>query len=151
MNIKQDLQKNVPTATETNILAGKHILIVEDDLFIARVYEKWLRKYKVVVEVASNGALGLKLLGIKQFDLMLLDLGMPGLDGYETLLQLRGNVKIKNVPVIILSNTTMMGNGNGFEAIDNVGVEAVLRKYETSLQNLIDSIVEVFKSRDINN
>ena len=126
-------------------LVGKRILIIEDEPSISRVYKKWLTKFSVDVIVANNGALGLEQLTVEPVDLILLDLGMPGLDGYETLKRLRSDPNTAAVPVVILSNTTMQKGREGFDAIVALGIEGVWRKYEMSLDNLVDQIAEILK------
>lgn len=122
---------------KTKALEGKEVLIIEDDHFISRVYAKWLTLAGANVEVAFNGALGLEALKQRKTDLILLDLGMPGLSGYEMLTELKKDTKTKDIPVIVLSNTTMKENITGFEDIKNAGVTDILRKYETSLEEII--------------
>ncbi len=131
-------------AVQVKPLFGKTILVVEDDLFISKVYEKWLTLSGAHVEVTPDGALCLRLLQEKKVDLILLDLGMPGLSGYDTLLALRNNVKTKDIPVIILSNTTMNENRDGFDDIRKAGVKDILRKYETSLSEIVDCVTSYF-------
>jgi CheY-like chemotaxis protein len=129
---------------ESKPLNNKRILIVEDDSFISRIYSKWLTAAGATVITANDGAQCLRILAEDPTDVVLLDLGMPGLNGYETLTQLRMNPALKTLPVIILSNTTMKENKEGFEEIRKAGVTNVLRKYETSLTEIVDCILSYF-------
>ena len=117
---------------------------MEDDHFISRIYEKWLTAAGATVFVANDGVQGLRMLDEQKVDLVLLDLGMPGLDGYQTLLHLRERPQLKDLPVIVLSNTTMNENREGFEEIKKAGVKDVLRKYEMSLTEIVDRISSYF-------
>lgn len=128
------------------LMQGKRILVVEDDQYVSRVYTKWLESYGIKVLTANNGSLGLEILQNQQVDLVLLDLGMPGLNGIETLKRIRKDSATKDVKVIILSNTTMTENRDGYAEIKKEGVAAILRKYETSLKELVESIVKCFES-----
>lgn len=128
-------------------LAGKTILVIEDDDAILRVYTKWLSRSGVHVLAAGDGASGLKILKDEKVDLVLLDLGMPGMNGYETLKKIREQESTKTTLVIILSNTTMNENRDGFTEIMELGVEAILRKYETSLKELIHSVQTCFEKK----
>ncbi len=125
-------------------MQNKTILIIEDDRFISRVYLKWLTNAGAQVRIASNGVQGLEILNEGGVDLVLLDLGMPGLNGYETLKQIRQKPGMETLPIIIMSNTTL--NDGSEEAIDikNAGVTEVLRKYETSLADISKSITKYF-------
>lgn len=135
------------TTNTRDVLVGKKILIIEDEPSISRMYEKWLKKFMINTRIANNGALGLKMLESDPFDLVLLDLGMPGMDGYRTLSHLRKNPKIKNMPVVILSNTTMQEGRDGFDEIVKLGIEGVWRKYETSLDKLVDQIAKIISDK----
>ncbi len=130
--------------TESKPLKDRKILIVEDDHFISRIYEKWLTAAGAHILIAHDGVQGLRTLDEEEVDLVLLDLGMPGLDGYQTLLQLRERPKLKELPVIILSNTTMNENRDGFADIKRAGVKDVLRKYEISLTEIVNCISAYF-------
>jgi CheY-like chemotaxis protein len=130
-------------------IEGKKILLLEDDEFITRVYKKWLSLRGAVVSNAHDGTTGMEILNKESFDLILLDLGMPGLDGYETLTLIRNDPRTKDVPVIILSNTTMTEDKEGFKEISDLGVSKMMRKYETSLQQLVDA-VEVELTSSVN-
>lgn len=138
---------NVPSQ---KVLKGKTILIVEDDHFISKVYSKWLTLSGAQIETANDGALGLRLLSEKKIDFILLDLGMPGLNGYDTLIELKKNPNTKDIPVVVLSNTTIKENKSGFEEIKNAGVKDILRKYETSLTGIVDCISSYFPENSKN-
>lgn len=125
-------------------LQHKTILVIEDDRFISRVYLKWLTAAGAKVLIASNGVQGLQMLDDEHVDLVLLDLGMPGLNGYETLTQIRMKPAFKSLPIIIMSNTTLSEGTEEFEAIKKAGVTEILRKYETSLTEISESIGKHF-------
>lgn len=130
--------------TETKPLRNRNILIVEDDHFISRIYNKWLTAAGASVQVANDGAQGLQLLDEAPFDLVLLDLGMPGMNGYDTLLQVRKRPQLTDLPVIILSNSTLTKDKEEYENIQKAGVKDVLRKYETSLTEIVQCISNYF-------
>ncbi len=130
--------------TESKPLERKVILLVEDDRLIANAYSKWLEAVGAKTMVANDGVQCLRILDEQKIDLVLLDLGMPGLNGYDTLMQLRQRPHLKDLPVIILSNTTMTENREGFEDIKKAGVKDILRKYETSLSELVRCISSYF-------
>jgi DNA-binding response OmpR family regulator len=80
------------------------ILIVEDDSFLLQMYATKLEKAGYDVKSAIDGIQGLK--KVKEYlpDLILLDLVMPGQDGFYFLEELKKDMDIKLIPVIILSN-----------------------------------------------
>jgi CheY-like chemotaxis protein len=79
------------------------VLICDDDASTRFVLKRiLLRECEVDVEEASGGLEAVKLLASGTFDLLLLDLQMPGVDGHETLTMIRGSA-IRDLPVVIVS------------------------------------------------
>jgi len=83
----------------------KKILIVEDDSFVMDIYQTKLGQSGYDVVGADNGLEALK--KVKEegpFDLMLLDIVMPYMDGLEILKKIKSDEKNKNLPIILLTN-----------------------------------------------
>ena len=80
------------------------ILLVEDEDFLLELYETKLEQAGYEVIKASNGSQGLSLAQLEKPNLILLDILMPEVDGYEMLRRLKADAKTKNIPVIIFSN-----------------------------------------------
>ncbi len=68
---------------------AKHILVVEDDLDIGRLLEMHLTDLAYVVEIAKTGVEGLQYVLSKRYDLIILDVMLPGIDGLEICRQIR--------------------------------------------------------------
>lgn len=83
---------------------AKKILLVEDEGFIADLYTHELTKNGFQVKVASDGLLGLQFLQQETFDLLLLDIMLPGMHGLELLRQWRTKFPDSKMPVILLTN-----------------------------------------------
>lgn len=81
----------------------KRILIVDDEFGLADIVAAILRDYEYEVAIAINGRLALAQLGEWRPDLILLDIMMPVLDGYETLRELRTMQDFGHVPVILMT------------------------------------------------
>ncbi len=77
------------------------ILLVEDEIKVARFVERGLSAEKYAVDIASEGRTGLELATTYQYDLILLDLMLPGLDGTELLKRVRR--ENAEVPVLVLT------------------------------------------------
>jgi len=81
------------------------ILIIEDEKELANIYRLRLEKEGYEVEIAHNGAWGLKLAKSGNFDLILMDMVMPVINGYEALQIIKNNPKSKDIPIIVFSNS----------------------------------------------
>jgi CheY-like chemotaxis protein len=124
-----------------NALREKKILIIEDDTFIAKMYAKWFSLAGAQTFSVPNGAFALETLGRERIDLILLDLGMPGMGGEDTLAQIRAEEATRMTPVLVVTNTAREENPKAFARMRDLGVSAILQKYETSLNELLRSAV----------
>ena len=79
----------------------KRFLIIEDNADIANLVAMHLRDLEAEVEIANEGNLGLELAQKQQFDLIVLDLMLPGIDGLEICKRLRGHAN--NTPILMLT------------------------------------------------
>lgn len=82
----------------------KKILLVEDDVFVRDIYHQKLLKEDFDVEVAENGIMAMEKLEAGIPDLILLDCIMPYMSGNEVLKKIKANEKMKDVPIIMLTN-----------------------------------------------
>ncbi|RAT97430.1 response regulator transcription factor [Brevibacillus sp. Leaf182] len=78
----------------------KHILIIEDDMVIAEVQKDYLEANGYSVDVATSGDTGLQKALQEEYDLLILDLMLPIVDGFEICKQVR---KAKNIPILLVS------------------------------------------------
>lgn len=86
------------------VMAKQHILLVEDDGFLASIYAQKLELEGFDVSLATNGEDGVRLATKDIPDLILLDLVMPKLNGFEVLERLKQEATTKNIPVLVLTN-----------------------------------------------
>ena len=82
----------------------KSILLVEDDEFLAELYATKLNLEGFNVSLAVDGEKGLKSAKENKPDLILLDIILPKMDGFEVLKEIKKDPALKNVPVILLTN-----------------------------------------------
>jgi len=85
---------------------AKKILVVEDDAAVQQVLKSSLEKEGYAVETASDGVEGLEMVRKAMPDLVLLDIMMPKKDGITVLREMKADDKIRDIPVIILTNLT---------------------------------------------
>src|SRR3989338_670001 len=113
------------------------IFIVEDDPFVLRVYQRKLSLEGIDVALATNGREALDRIMLTMPDLVLLDLVMPQKDGFELLADMKKNAKLKNIPIVVLTNLRQESDK---QPVRNLGVEAYIVKSETSINDVITQI-----------
>ncbi|MBZ7996495.1 response regulator transcription factor [Campylobacter canadensis] len=77
-----------------------NILMIEDDLELAEILSEYLTQYDMKVDIADEPYIGLSKLNLKKYDLIILDLSLPGMDGLEVCKEIR---KKHTSPIIISS------------------------------------------------
>ena len=117
---------------------GKRILFVDDDLYIREAYEELLKSEGYTVDTAINGEEGLQKLQAGGYDLVLLDVMMPTLDGIGVLEALQKNPpKQPNGPIVLLTN---LGLDPVLKTAKDKGATSYLIKAEISPQDLLDMV-----------
>ena len=121
---------------------AKKILIVEDDKFLRDLISQKLTKEGYEVDEAMDGEEGVKMIKEVKPDLVLLDLILPGIDGFEVLVKMKENSNISSTPVIILSN---LGQKEDVEKGLKLGAVDYLIKAHFTPGEIIDKIRAVLK------
>jgi sigma-B regulation protein RsbU (phosphoserine phosphatase) len=101
------------------------ILVVDDDETNRDMLARRLRRYGYTVSAASSGVQALRLARSQQFDLVLLDMIMPGLDGFQVLAKFKAEAALREIPVIMLS---ALDEENGIARCIEMGAEDYLAK-----------------------
>lgn len=117
----------------------KTILIVEDDKYLAKAYSIKIKNAGFNVLLSDNGLDGLSTAKEKKPDLIVLDLLLPRVDGFEFLKQIKTDEKLKNIPVITIS---VLGQKADQERALALGAEAYFIKTEYKLGEIVDKIKE---------
>ncbi|MDP2903379.1 MAG: PAS domain S-box protein [Methylovulum sp.] len=101
---QQPSKTRTPTYEESsNSLAGTRILVAEDNLINQQVVREFLNLCGITVEIANNGQEALALLNNKDFDAVLMDIHMPGMDGFEATRLIRSQARFAALPIIALT------------------------------------------------
>ena len=79
------------------------ILVIDDDELVSRTLQRALKMYDYQVMTANSGIEGLQLARRHRPDLFILDIMMPGVDGYQVCRQIRGDPLLKDLPVLFLT------------------------------------------------
>ena len=113
------------------------ILVVEDEEAIADMYKIGLEKEGYRVEIAKNGAWGLKLAKDKKFAVIVLDMVMPAMKGHEAIRELKAGDETKNVPIIVLSNSAQ---DDDIREAKKIGVSRYLLKSQITPAKLTKEV-----------
>jgi len=121
---------------------AKKILLIEDDEFLRKVMLRKLKAENYDAVEAIDGKNGLKVAKEEKPDLILLDLVLPEVDGFEVLAELKKDKKLSKIPVIILSN---LGEQEEVKKGLKLGAVDYLIKANFTSGEIIKRIESVFK------
>ena len=121
---------------------AKKILIIEDDKFLRELIARKLAKDEFEVSEAIDGEEGVKKIKEKKPDLILLDLILPGIDGFEVLSRMKEESTVASTPVIILSN---LGQKEDIEKGLKMGAVDYLIKAHFTPGEIIEKIKNALK------
>ncbi len=117
----------------------KTILFIEDESALQKTFSELLHQENYKMISALDGETGLKLAKTKKPDLILLDLILPKLHGFEVLKKLKEDEETKNIPVIVLTNLESI---NEVDRAVELGATTYLVKAQYSLEEILEKIKE---------
>jgi CheY-like chemotaxis protein len=120
------------------------VLMVEDDASQRERMLGWLERPHWIVREAANGQEALDLLREEKPDVILLDLMMPEMDGFEVVAALQGNKDWRDIPVIVITSLDLDAKDR---ARLNSGVHSVLVKEKFRPEDLVEHIRRLVQSR----
>lgn len=129
----------------TMALSQYTLLIVDDNTVSRELTSRYLGKKGYNISTAKNGDEALAINDIERFDLILLDVYMPDLDGIEVLKKLKKKLHTKNIPIVIYTSSTESSHKRMANELD---VDDYLLKSD-SLSSVRDRILKVLKNRRI--
>jgi len=138
--VQESLQKKDLLELEDLTSSSIRILYAEDKLVNAMVLKKYLMLQGVKVDIAENGEVALEMLERGTYDLVLMDIEMPVMDGYEATKAIRGlsDEKKRNIPVIALT-------AHALDEFEQKSYEAGMNGFQTKpLQ--IESLMKVIRT-----
>jgi len=117
-----------------------NILIVEDEHDIREIYAEVLASAGYKVSQASDGEEGIQKIRNEHWDILLLDIMLPGKDGLKILKEIRENPEIKKGPIIALTN---LNSENIIQEVFGSGADGYLIKSEITPDKIVDEISRV--------
>jgi len=127
----------------TDLNQAKTVILADDEPYILAVYKEALEQAGFSVYPVRSGQEVLDTL--KKFvpDLLVLDLIMPGVSGFEVIKKLKADDNLKDLPIVILTN---LSQGSDEEEVRNQGVNEYIVKADSSISEFIERVNQVFAS-----
>mgnify|MGYP001589757259 CR=1 FL=1 len=126
---------------ETSSEKSKAILVVEDDKFLRELISKRLRDEQFTVFESIDGEEAFKVLDKETVDLILLDIILPGVNGFEILKRLKEDPTIAHIPVMMLTN---LGQKSDLERGKELGAEEYMVKAQYTPREIVERIKQLF-------
>jgi two-component system response regulator ResD len=123
-----------------NTTEGKKILIIEDQEVFIEMFGSKLKQEGFHVTAAKNGAWGIKEALVKDFDLLIIDMVMPAMNGEEVVAKLKMEDKTKSIPIIVLSASV---DEETQKRVEEMGVEAFFIKTRITPSDLARKVKEL--------
>lgn len=121
------------------------ILLVEDDSFLLSMYSTKFDLENFNVIIAEDGEKGWRLAQKEDPDMILLDIKLPKMDGFEVLKKLKGNKETADIPVILLTNLSQKEDRDkGLE----MGADDYLVKAHFMPSEVVGKIKKMIKERE---
>mgnify|MGYP005836333631 CR=1 FL=1 len=118
-------------------LQRRRVLVVEDSITTRELERAILYNAGYIVEVAENGRQALELMSATSFDLVVSDIEMPEMDGYQLCKAMQQTPKFANIPVVLV---TSVDNEDAIRRGLEVGAMAYITKQEFDAQRLLDAV-----------
>ena len=131
--------------TLKNLAKGKKLLLVEDDEKILHVFENFLKEFFPLVKKATNGDIAWEMYRKENFDLVITDIEMPGING----VMLSKGMKARKPNQAVLVTSAYTDEKYLVELI-NIGVDGFLKK-PVNINNLYQTIVKALKMVQVEN
>lgn len=120
---------------------AKKILVVEDEATLQKTLAEALAQAGYDVACASDGERGWELIKGEKPDLILLDIILPRMDGFDILKEMKANQSTANIPVIILTN---LGDVSNIQRALELGANTYLVKADFHLDDVIRKVEQSF-------
>lgn len=118
----------------------KKALLVEDDTFMLEILSGRLRKSGYEVSIATDGEECMKILESQKPDVVLLDILLPKIDGFEVLRRINSLPELARIPVVILSN---LGQKEEVQKAKNLGAKDYIIKANFTTKEIVEKLNNV--------
>jgi len=116
------------------------ILLVDDDSFLRDMYATKFSQSGDEVDTATDGKNALTILREKEFDVIIIDMIMPGMTGLEVIEAIKAEALAPDVKIIVLSN---QGEHSDIDAATKLGVDGYIIKAESIPSEVVDKVHKI--------
>lgn len=124
--------------------AAAKILIIEDDRYISKMYQLKLSLDGFDVQVADNGRIGVDKVGEFKPDIVLTDILMPEMDGFEVIKTMKSEPETKDIPILIMSN---LGQEDHIQKGLELGALGYIVKSQYTPSKVVEKIKEILAGK----
>jgi DNA-binding response OmpR family regulator len=122
------------------------ILLVEDDKILLEMYHDKFTNEKFEVQTASDGQGGINKMKTFNPDIVLLDLIMPRVTGFDVLKMAKADPELTNIPILVLTNIY----ADAEDLVKNWGVEYFLLKADNTPESIVAKVKEILTRKQPN-
>lgn len=126
------------------VAAAAKILIIEDDRYISKMYQLKLSLDGFDVQVADNGRIGVDKVGEFKPDIVLTDILMPEMDGFEVIKTMKSEPETKDIPILIMSN---LGQEDHIQKGLELGALGYIVKSQYTPSKVVEKIKEILAGK----
>ncbi|HWY80014.1 MAG TPA: response regulator transcription factor [Candidatus Sulfotelmatobacter sp.] len=137
-----DTHETIEPESKTEVSNQIHVLLIDDDNALCRLFGGYLEKAGFQVIYAHDGDEGREIARRLQPNIILLDLGLPGMDGYELSSRFKTEKLTKHIPLIILTNADVSKEAEGL--LKQKGVADYIHK-SVEAEELVERIRKVLQ------
>ncbi|MDY6934803.1 MAG: response regulator [Spirochaetota bacterium] len=127
---------------------GKRILLVEDNEVAVNQMKKILVKEGFIIDIANDGREAIEYLKYSIPDGIILDLMMPGMDGFDVLNDIRSKKSTESIPVLVLTAKDL--TAEDMKKLTNNNIQQLIQKGDINKKELLFKIQQLFKNKSIN-
>jgi DNA-binding response OmpR family regulator len=126
------------------VAATAKILIIEDDRYISKMYQLKLSLDGFDVQIADNGRIGVDKVREFKPDIILTDILMPEMDGFEVIKIVKGDPETKDIPILIMSN---LGQEDHIQKGLDLGAMGYIVKSQYTPSKVVEKIKEILAGK----
>ncbi len=118
------------------------ILLIDDDKFLLDMYSMKFKKSGLEIDTSSNSLSALEKIRSNVYNIILMDIIMPGMDGLELLKKIREEKLLPESTIIMLTN-----QADDFDKAKVLGVDGYIIKATTIPSEVVDQVLSVYKNK----